>query len=617
MISIKNVTLQQKSKILFEHVSLSFYNKQKIGIVGANGCGKTSMFSMLLGELEPSLGEVLIPTNLSIAHVEQETPNADKPVIEYVIDANIKLRQYEKELDEANSHHDSHKIAELYDAIHHIKGFEAKAVAAKILAGLGFTEKMLGKPVNEMSGGWRVRLNVARTLFVPSEILLLDEPTNHLDLDTVIWLEKWLKKYPGLLLLISHDRDFLDKITTHTAHIERRGVKVYTGNYSKFETQRAEELSHQQKQYEKQQSQIAHIESYIDRFRAKASKARQAQSRIKALEKMRRIMPAHIDSPFSFEFKRPANLFNPLITIEQVSFGYDTESVLEKINFQLSVGDRIGLLGKNGTGKSTLIKLLSRELTPSNGNIENNNKLKIGYFAQHTLDTLCVEKTALEHMKKLAKTETDLNLRKFLGGFDFSNDMTLMPVKNFSGGEKARLALASIIWQAPNILLLDEPTNHLDINMRQALVLALQNYEGAVVIVSHDRFLLNQTVDNYYILENKKIKRYDGTLTDYQHSVIRGKNVNGTSKSVKKQHAEKHQDTKQAIRQKQNIKKLERKLHELETTIAKLNTDLIHASSNTKTDYKDIKQLQIKHAEATKQHQDYEEKWLKQMEHFE
>jgi ATP-binding cassette subfamily F protein 3 len=403
--------------------------------------------------------------------------------IEYVIDADTKLRKYERALEKAEKKEEGEKIAELYDAILNIDGLTAKSRAAKILNGLGFAEENMNKPVNTLSGGWRMRLNIARALFAPSDILLLDEPTNHLDLDAVIWLEKWLQRYAGLLLLISHDREFLDNVATHIAHIENQQIKVYTGNYSSFEKERAEALALQQKQHEKQQKQIEHIESYIRRFKAKATKSRQAQSRIKALEKMQKIMPAHIDSPFSFEFKESDDLSNPLITLESVSFGYNENLVLTGVNFQLNAGDRVGLLGRNGEGKTTFIKLLSGELKPRNGSIFKNNQLKVGYFAQHTLDLLNEEENALIHLQKLAKTETELNLRKFLGGFDFVGDMALMPVKTFSGGEKARLALALIIWQAPNILLLDEPTNHLDMDMRQALILALQNFNGAVVIV--------------------------------------------------------------------------------------------------------------------------------------
>lgn len=615
MIVLNNVTLQRGSKILLENTSIAFFAAQKIGIIGKNGCGKTSLFLLLLGILDTISGDVKLPTGLSVVAVEQEIPNTERAAIEYIIDADIVLREYEIALQQAEEQKNGTKIAELYEAIRRHDGFTAKARAAKILDGLGFDKDQMLQPVNALSGGWRMRLNIARAIFIPSDVLLLDEPTNHLDLDAVIWLEKWLQKYPGLLLLISHDREFLDHITTHTAHFEQQQIKLYLGNYSSFEQQRAAAFELQQKQYEKQQKHIEHIQSYINRFKAKATKARQAQSRIKALERMQKIMPAYVDSPFAFEFKEATDLSNPLISFTKVSFAYETNLVLDKIKFQLNSSDRIGLLGKNGAGKSTFIKLLAGELTCAEGSVIKNNKLKIGYFAQHTLDLLHAEQNALEHLQKLTKSETELTLRKFLGGFNFVGDMALTPVRNFSGGEKARLALALIVWQTPNILLLDEPTNNLDIDMRQALVLALQNYEGAVVIVSHDRFLLHQVVDEYYLVADKKIQKFEGSLNDYQVWLMKQKVSPLLDENEEKKRLERMlaaENRKLAAFKNQYLKKLEKKIAVLQKEITEIDNKLIELATDSAKNIEKITQLQIRRSQATDECENYEEEWLKE-----
>jgi ATP-binding cassette subfamily F protein 3 len=534
MIVLHKIELSRGTKLLFSGVNISFYDKQKIGVVGKNGSGKTSLFLLLQGILEPTAGDVSLSGKLRIVTVEQEIPHSNKSALEYVIDADIALRKCQQELTIAEKSHDGIKIAELYEILQNLDGFTAETRAAKILVGLGFGEAEMASRVNALSGGWRMRLNIARTLFIPSDVLLLDEPTNHLDLDAVIWLEKWLKQYPGLLLFISHDREFLDKIADHIVHIENKQLKIYSGNYSSFEKQRIATLALQQQQYEKQQRQIQHIKEFIRRFKAKATKARQAQSRIKALARMQEIMPAHIDSPFSFEFKEPKYLANPLLSLQKVSFAYSKKNqVLDKIDFQLNTEDRIALLGKNGAGKSTFIKLLAGELTPNSGEIIKNKKITIGYFAQHTLDRLDCNKSPLQNLQKNAPDKTPGELRKFLGGFDFCGDMALMAVENLSGGEKARLALALIVWQTPNVLLLDEPTNHLDLDMRQALILALQNYVGAVILISHDRFLLKQVVDEYWLVADKKLQRFPGNLEAYQDYLLTPDKVEKRSKKAK------------------------------------------------------------------------------------
>jgi len=609
MITLNNVTLQRGSKLLLKNASIAFYNTQKVGIVGKNGCGKTSLFLLLLGALETATGEIKLSDQLSIITIEQEIPNTEQPAVEYVIDADVTLRKYESMLKKAENENDALKISELYELLQRCDGFTAKSRAAKILDGLGFSTEQMLQPVNVLSGGWRMRLNIARAIFVPSDVLLLDEPTNHLDLDAVIWLEKWLQQYTGLLLLISHDREFLDHITTHTLHFEQQQIKIYVGNYSSFEQQRAEKLSLQQKGYEKQQKQIEHIESYIKRFKYKASKARQAQSRIKALERMQKIMPAHIDSEFNFEFKKPKYSANPLITFNKVSFSYGTNSVLKEVNFQLSTSDRIGLLGKNGAGKSTFIKLLAGELNPLENGIIKSDKVKIGYFVQHSLDLLDAQKNALEHLQDLAENEMALTLRTFLGGFNFVGDMVLTPIKNFSGGEKARLVLALIVWQAPNILLLDEPTNHLDIDMQQALILALQNYEGAVVIVSHDRFLLHQVVDDYYLVADKKITKFNGNLYEYQTWLIQQKFSPANNKKEdkinkpinfveNKKYCSKH------------IKSIEKKMDLLQKEINFIDNKLIELSVSSAKNIEEINTLKLKRSQLITSLKEYEEKWL-------
>jgi ATP-binding cassette, subfamily F, member 3 len=617
MIILNNITLQRGEKTLFENVTLAFYAKQKIGIVGKNGSGKTSLFLLLQGELDSSVGEVSLSPNLKLATVEQEIPDSEKSALEYVIDADKNLRKCEQELNNAQTKGDATKIAELYHQLEDYDAFTAKTRAAKILDGLGFETETMNQPVNSLSGGWRMRINIARALFVPSQVLLLDEPTNHLDLDAVIWLEKFLEKYSGLLFLISHDRELLDHVATHIIHIENQAIKIYTGDYSNFEKMRAENLSLQANQYQKQQKQIEHIESYIRRFRYKASKSRQAQSRIKALEKMKKIMPAHVDSPFEFEFKEPSHLSSPLISLEQVSFGYDQNLVLKEIDFQLNAEDRIGLLGRNGAGKSTFIKLLAGELNGFSGDIIKNKKLKIGYFAQHTLESLILEKNALAHLQAIAKFETELNLRKFLGGFDFSGDMVLMPVENFSGGEKARLALALIIWQAPNILLLDEPTNHLDIDMRQALVIALENFSGALVIVSHDRFLLDQVVDDYYLVASKSVRKFAGSLADY-HLWLLKKELSPVSleKKTRREQEKEAEALKIAHRKKisakkQEIKSLEKKIELLQNEIATIESRLIELSSAKDRAGEEMQKLQIGHSQAVSQYQTDEDTWYR------
>ncbi|MCK4607923.1 MAG: ATP-binding cassette domain-containing protein [Gammaproteobacteria bacterium] len=598
MITLSKVELLRGAKLLFSDANVSFYDRQKIGVVGKNGSGKTSLFLLLQRILDPTAGDVSLSEKLRIVTVEQEIPQSDRGALEYVIDADVLLRKCQDELTTAEANHDGMKIAELYEALQNIDGFTAETRAAKILTGLGFNEEEMAAAVNTLSGGWRMRLNIARTLLIPSEVLLLDEPTNHLDLDAVIWLEKWLKQYQGLLLFISHDREFLDKIADNIVHIENKQIKNYSGNYSSFERQRVSALAQQQQQYEKQQRQAEHMKDFIRRFKAKATKARQAQSRVKALERMQEIMPAHVDSPFSFEFKEPKYLANPLLSLQQIGFGYTEKQVLESVDFQLNTQDRAALLGRNGAGKSTLIKLLAGELTVNSGEVIRNKNLKIGYFAQHTLERLDGDKSPLQNLQKIATDKTQGELRKFLGGFDFRGDMALMTVKNLSGGEKARLALALIVWQAPNVLLLDEPTNHLDLDMRQALILALQSYEGAVVLVSHDRFLLKQVIDDYWLIADKKVQHFPGDLNAYQDYLLKSDKVGRSSKKVGKQN-----NQKQLAAMEKNIDKLQRQITDIELKISELGDDSINNMA-------ELERLDTKRATLVKQYEEHEEQWL-------
>ncbi|MGL5109711.1 MAG: ABC transporter ATP-binding protein [Vibrio ordalii] len=502
-------------KPLLEKASATIQPGDKVGLVGKNGCGKSTLFALLKDELSIDAGSFSKPAHWELAWVAQETPALDRNAIEYVIDGDREYRELERRLSVAEEADQGTLVAELHGKIETIGGYSIRARASELLDGLGFSQEQMGWSLTQFSGGWRMRLNLAQALLCRSDLLLLDEPTNHLDLDAVMWLERWLQNYPGTLILISHDRDFLDPIVGRIIHIENQAMNEYTGNYSSFENQRAQKLILQQAMYQKQQKQMVHMQSYIDRFRYKASKARQAQSRIKALERMEKVLPAQFDNPFNFEFREPSALPNPIMMMDEVYAGYGERLILEKIRLNLVPGSRIGLLGRNGAGKSTLIKLLSGELKPQGGDLTYSQGVKIGYFAQHQLETLHPEETPLQHMMQIAPDKNELELRNYLGSFGFQGDKALEKIAPFSGGEKARLVLALIVWQKPNLLLLDEPTNHLDLDMRQALTFALQTFEGAMVIVSHDRYLLRATTDDLYLVHDRQVAPFDGDLTDY------------------------------------------------------------------------------------------------------
>ena len=515
MLRFEKLSLRRGIKPLFSDASFIIHPGQRVGVTGANGSGKSSLFALIREQLQADAGEFYRPREWVIAHVAQETPADPRQAIDYVLDGDQELRQIEQQLARAEADHAGEKAAELHARLEAVGGYSARSRGARLIHGLGFKPGEEHHPVNSFSGGWRMRLNLARALMCRSDLLLLDEPTNHLDLDAVIWLEEWLRAYPGTLLLISHDRDFLDAVTSHIAHIEQERITLYTGNYSAFERIRGERLANQQSAYEKQQREVAHIRSYVDRFRAKATKARQAQSRLKALERMEMIAPAHVDSPFHFSFKPPEKTPNPLLKLVAASAGYAEQNILNRISLNLSPGDRIGLLGPNGAGKSTLIKLLAGELDTREGQRETAQDLKIGYFAQHQLDQLHPGDNALNHLQRLDPRATEQSLRDFIGGFGFAGERADNPVAPFSGGEKARLVLALLVYQRPNLLLLDEPTNHLDLEMRHALGQALQDFEGAMVVVSHDRHLLRTTTDQLLLVHDGSVDEFKGDLDEY------------------------------------------------------------------------------------------------------
>ena len=572
MITLRNLTLARGGKLLLEGIDLTLHAGQKIGVVGPNGCGKSSLFALLLGDLHQEAGDLELPGRLTVAHVAQDIPASEQAAIEYVIDGDAPLRALEQELAHAHEQDEGERLAALYEAFEHAGGYAARSRAASLMHGLGFAAGELEQAVDAFSGGWRMRLKLARALMCRSDLLLLDEPTNHLDLDAVIWLEQWLRDYPGTLLAISHDRDFLDGTVGHILAIEQCRLKLYTGNYSAFEEQRAMQLAQQQAAYQKQQREIAHLHSYVERFRAKATKARQAQSRLKALARMELISPAHVDTPFDFRMREPLAGPDPLLTLEDAAAGYDERTVLAGIKLSIAAGARIGLLGRNGAGKSTLIKLLAGELAPLEGTRHEGKGLAIGYFAQHQIDVLRPDESPLRHLARLDPRTREQDLRDFLGGFDFRGDMALDPVAPFSGGEKARLALALLVWQRPNLLLLDEPTNHLDLEMRHALTLALQEYEGAIVLVSHDRHLLRTTADSLWLVANGGVQPFDGDLDDYRDWLRQREAGAGAAEPAGATRKQQKRDEAEARNQRyaqkrplaQRLAKLERRMAELE-----------------------------------------------------
>ena len=525
MLSFQNVSLRRGARLLLEGVDLTIQRGERWGIVGRNGSGKSSLLALVLGlrdphGLHPDGGEVTLPAGIVLAHVAQETPATARSAIDYVMDGDAELRALQAQLAAAEAAGDGERQASLFGRLEAIDGYTAPTRAARLMAGLGFHEAQMQQPLDSFSGGWRMRLNLAQALMCRSGLLLLDEPTNHLDLDAVLWLQAWLRAYPGTVLLISHDRDFLDLCVDHIALLAEQRLHAYTGNYSAYEKQRATQLAQQQAAHEKQQRTVAHLQQFVDRFRAKATKARQAQSRLKALARMEEIAPAHVDSPFTFGFRAPRDVPHPLLQLTEVDLGYGGEALLRGVKMDIQPGDRLGLLGPNGAGKSTLIKALVGELAPLAGSRKAARTLQIGYFAQHQLEQLHGDDSPLGHLRRLDPQAGEQELRNYLGSFGFIGDQALSQVAPFSGGEKARLVLALLVYQRPNLLLLDEPTNHLDLEMRHALNLALQDFEGALLIVSHDRHLLRSVCDRFVLVANGRAEPFDGDLDDYARWMV-------------------------------------------------------------------------------------------------
>ena len=627
MIRLQNLTLQRGPQRLLEDAEMTLHPGHKAGLIGANGAGKSSLFALLRGELGADAGDCLIPADWRIAHMRQEIDAVERQAVDYVLDGDVRLRQVQTELAAAEAAHDGAAVARLHTELDTLDGYSADARARKLLAGLGFDSGQMDKRVGDFSGGWRMRLNLAQALMCPSDLLLLDEPTNHLDLDAILWLESWLKGYPGTLLLISHDRDFLDAVVDHVAHLDQQKLTLYRGGYSAFERTRAERLAQQQQAYEKQQAQRAHMEKYIARFKAQATKARQAQSRIKALERMEELSAAHVDSPFDFRFREAEKISSPLLDLSEGRLGYGDKVVLEQVKLQLTPGARLGLLGPNGAGKSTLIKNLAAELAPISGRLQRGENLVVGYFAQHQLDALDDKASPLLHFQRLAPSEREQTLRDFLGGFDFRGPRCDEPVVNFSGGEKARLALALIAWGKPNLLLLDEPTNHLDLEMRLALTMALQEFSGAVVVVSHDRHLLKSTTDEFYLVADGRVQSFDGDLDDYarwlvdyrarQQAPIGGSesNPDRTDKRAQRQAAA-------ALRQqlaphKREADKLEKELGQLHQQLAAVEARLGDSGIYEAARKNELRDTLAEQAKLKGREADLEERWMLALETLE
>ncbi len=627
MIYFNNLSLRHGAKVLFNKLTMTVHKGQKIGLTGANGTGKSSLFALVLGELQEDSGTFHMDRHITLAHVAQETPALDSSAIAYVMQGDQELESLQQNIHQAEKDEDGTKLTALHERMMQIDGYAAHARAARLMHGLGFKADKEEQSVSSFSGGWRMRLNLAQALMCRSDVLLLDEPTNHLDLEAVIWLEKWLKNYQGALILISHDRDFLDICVNHIAHIEQQSITLYTGNYSAFERIRAEKLALQQSSYEKQQRQIEHMNSYITRFRAKATKAKQAQSRIKALERMSVIAPAHVDSPFSFSFENPNYVPSPLLRLTKVDAGYGDNRILNNVTMGLLPGERIGLLGHNGAGKSTLIKLLAGDLAPLSGSYEAAQGLRIGYFAQHQLEQLHSELSPVQHLQMLNPSASEKACRLFLGGFAFRDDMATDAIAAFSGGEKARLVLALLVYQKPNLLLLDEPTNHLDLDMRHALTMALQDFEGAMILISHDRHLLRSVCDDLRLVADGKVTTFDGDLDAYADWLSQQNNdanvtvsatpAHNSQAAKKEQHRLDNERRKHLKPLRDKVAKLENQLENLHVQKDSLAEQLADPSIYEESNKNSLKQLTLEHGKLEQQCNDVEEGWMQASEDLE
>ncbi|MCG7551422.1 ATP-binding cassette domain-containing protein [Pseudoalteromonas sp. Of7M-16] len=627
MIQLSDIELLRGGKTLLKNASATLFAQHKVGLVGANGCGKSSLFALLKSQLHADAGDFQIPKDWSIASVKQETPALSISAMEYVLQGHQQYYELRAALQQAEAQGDGEKQAKIHQQMELVGGYSIEAKAGELLHGLGFSNEQLDFAVSEFSGGWRMRLNLAQALIRDADLLLLDEPTNHLDLDAVYWLERFLKAYQGTLVLISHDREFLDAVIDQIWHIDQQCINVYKGHYSQFERQKAERMAQQQAMYEKQQETIAHLEKFITRFKAKASKAKQAQSRVKALERMEKLAPAHADSPFSFEFANPENMPNPLMTLDEAQAGYGDITILHQIKLNLVPGSRIALLGRNGAGKSTLIKLLAGDITPQAGEVFQHQGLKVGYFAQHQLESLDLNASAVTHLQRLDPQATEQSLRDFLGGFAFHGDKALDPVAPFSGGEKARLVLAMLVYQSPNLLLLDEPTNHLDLEMRHALVMALQGFEGAMVTVSHDRHMLKNTADEYYLVDNGTVSAFGYDLDEYYQWLL---NANKEAKQKPQVEDKAHSSVNRKEQKrleaefrksvqplKKSIDKLEKQLDKYTTALAEIESQLADNSLYEAENKAKLSELLSEQARLTPQLNETEEALLISLEELE
>ncbi len=643
MIRLQSLSLMRGTKPLFEQADLTLNPGEKVGLIGANGAGKSTLFAMLRDELHPDAGSIDYPKQWRVAHVAQETPALDRAAVDYAIDGDANLRALERELqtlEAQGAQADGHRIGELHARLADADAYTVKSRAEQLLTGLGFSAQQMNQPVASFSGGWRMRLNLAQALMCPSDLLLLDEPTNHLDLDAILWLEDWLKRYPGTLIIISHDRDFLDGVTNVIVHIDERKLKRYSGNYSAFERQRAAQLVLAQAMVERQQRKRAHLQSFIDRFKAKATKAKQAQSRIKALARMEELAPLRAAAEFSFEFREPERAPNPLLVLDKVDAGYrsdngDEKVIVRGIEFALQSGQRIGLLGVNGAGKSTLIKTIAGELTPLHGDARFGKGLAIGYFAQHQLEMLRPDDSPLMHLMRIAPDVREQELRDFLGSFNFPGEMVKSPIAPFSGGEKARLALALIVWQRPNLLLLDEPTNHLDLETREALTEALAQFDGTLLLVSHDRHLLRATTDEFLIVADGRLLPFNGDLDDYKDWLFKTR-LNSTEPapasdggtdmpiSATDRREQRRLEAEQRQRLSSQRKPLEKRLQKVEAEMAAAEAAQAHVESVLAqediyaAERKDeLKQLLAQQADGRKQLDALEAEWLELQESLE
>ncbi len=625
MIRLQQVNLNLGSKEIFKQADLTIHDGHNLAIVGANGAGKSTLFKLILSQVPLDQGEFSLPKNWRIAHMAQEVAASTQTALDYVLDGHKEFRTVQEKMHAAEQAQDDMRLAALHGEFEMIHGYDVPQLGRMMLAGLGFKPEQADDPVSAFSGGWRMRLNLAQALIMPSDLLLLDEPTNHLDLDASLWLESFLQKYRGTLLLISHDRDFIDSVSNGIIHVHQQKLDLYTGNYAAFERRRAERLAQQQSMYEQQQDQIKHIESFITRFKAKASKAKQAQSRIKSLERMEMIAAAHVDSEFQFQFPNAEKHSDPLMTFTDVNIGYAGNTLLESVKFSLRPGDRIGLLGSNGAGKSTLIKAIIGQLPLLDGDFYSGEYTAVGYFAQHQVDELELDISPIRHLQLLKDGTSEQQARNFLGGFGFHGDMAVNTCESFSGGELARLALARIAWLKPNLLILDEPTNHLDLDMRHALTLALQNYEGAILVVSHDRHLLSNTVDEFWLVHDGQVKDFDGDLEDYRafikQSQVEGESSTQEEASLGESKKDKKRREAEIRRQvsplKKTVDKLEAQVEALQEQLDQHEQLLADTSLYEAAQKDQLQKVLAQQAECTQKLGEVEESWMEKLEELE